>query len=543
MIGFPFDSHVTFESDGTPVYDRAITSAPLRKLIAKLLTDGILPNPSTNLQVEAGSGMNVVVNPGFAICAGGLKLEENQRTLAIQAADSNYDRIDTVVLRWNDNDSERICDLYIVEGIPAASPLRPELTRTESIWELGLADLFVNKNSSAISNQRITDTRYETARCGIISAISEFDTTTLYQQVQADLAGFKASEQADFITWFNDIKGQLSEDAAGNLQKQIGTLESLKTEVKNNLVNALNWVVDKTSGVIAKLGSADISKIGDGTVTGAIVNNKEAIEDVSQSLTNINKSKKTYLKLVLPNVAADAKTVCDYINKNYLLGQLSPATTVDFDVVASNADWFTGTLSTDSTALVAGRTVWGIVQQRTSSVKNSTLYKYFASGTGGAGSVSPFKSYDQGYAQGVTDADNRANANSTNYKTGYNNGYNAGKSDGALTGVSGCCIAGWRSIDAYSNNQWVSGWTGVNPNYFTVNGYGIVPKRNFTATVYWQGYNKRDIDFYSNGVMGHRDNGTSMNGVKMNFYAGTQCGFKTNDSGGGSLGAGFIVLN
>lgn len=286
MIGFPFDSHVTFESDGTPVYDRAITSAPLRKLIAKLLTDGILPNPSTNLQVEAGSGMNVVVNPGFAICAGGLKLEENQRTLAIQAADSNYDRIDTVVLRWNDNDSERICDLYIVEGIPAASPLRPELTRTESIWELGLADLFINKNSSAISNQRITDTRYESARCGIISAISEFDTTTLYQQVQADLAGFKASEQADFIKWFNDIKGQLSEDAAGNLQKQIGTLESLKTEVKTNLVNALNLVVDKTSGVIAKLGSADISKIGDGTVTGAIVNNKEAIEDVSQSLAN-----------------------------------------------------------------------------------------------------------------------------------------------------------------------------------------------------------------------------------------------------------------
>lgn len=543
MIGFPFDSHVTFESDGTPVYDRAITSAPLRKLIAKLLTDGILPNPSTNLQVEAGSGMNVVVNPGFAICAGGLKLEENQRTLAIQAADSNYDRIDTVVLRWNDNDSERICDLYIVEGIPAASPLRPELTRTESIWELGLADLFVNKNCSAISNQRITDTRYETARCGIISAISEFDTTTLYQQVQADLAGFKASEQADFITWFNDIKGQLSEDAAGNLQKQIGTLESLKTEVKNNLVNALNWVVDKTSGVIAKLGSADISKIGDGTVTGAIVNNKEAIEDVSQSLTNLNDSKKTYLRLVLPNLAADAKTVCDYINKNYLMGQIAPMYSVEFDVVASNADWFSGVLSTDSNVDSNARTVWGIVQRRSISADNSTLYKYFGSGAGGAGTVSPFKSYDQGYAQGVTDADNRANANSTNYKTGYNNGYNAGKSDGALTGVSGCCIAGWRSIDAYSNNQWVSGWTGVNPNYFTVNGYGIVPKRNFTATVYWQGYNKRDIDFYSNGVMGHRDNGTSMNGVKMNFYAGTQCGFKTNDSGGGSLGAGFIVLN
>jgi hypothetical protein len=110
--------------------------------------------------------------------------------------------------------------------------------------------------------------------------------------------------------------------------------------------------------------------------------------EVTQSLTNINNSKRAYIKLVLPNVAADAKTVCDYINKNYLLGQLSPTYTVAFDVVASNADWFSGTLSTDSTALSAGRTVWGIVQQRTASAENSTLYKYFASGTGGASSVS-----------------------------------------------------------------------------------------------------------------------------------------------------------
>lgn len=247
-------------------------------------------------------------------------------------------------------------------------------------------------------------------------------------------------------------------------------------------------------------------------------NLQDQCTQLNQSLTNVNNLKRTYLRLVLPNVAADAKTVCDYINKNYLLGQLSPATTVDFDVVASNADWFTGTLSTDSTALVAGRTVWGIVQQRTSSVENSTLYKYFASGTGGAGTVSPFKRFEDG----------------------YNTGYAAGQSAGV---PSGSCIAGWRSIDSYSNGQWVTGWVGVNPNFFTVNSAGIIPVKNFTATVYWQGYNKRDIDFFSNGAMGHRDNGTSLDGVRMNFYAGTQCGFKTNDSGGGSLGAGFIVLN
>lgn len=245
---------------------------------------------------------------------------------------------------------------------------------------------------------------------------------------------------------------------------------------------------------------------------------KAKIQGINQSLTNVNNLKRTYLRLVLPNVAAEAKAVCDYINKNYLLGQLSPVHTVEFDVVAANADWFSGVLSTDSNILVAGRTVWGFVQQRTTSAENSTLYKYFASGTGGAGTVSPFKRFEDG----------------------YNTGYAAGQSAGV---PSGSCIAGWRSIDSYSNGQWVTGWVGVNPNFFTVNSAGIVPTKNFTATVYWQGYNKRDIDFFSNGAMGHRDNGTSLDGVRMNFYAGTQCGFKTNDSGGGSLGAGFIVLN
>ena len=117
----------------------------------------------------------------------------------------------------------------------------------------------------------------------------------------------------------------------------------------------------------------------------------KTVSEINQSLTNINSNvnnkKKTYLRLVLPNVAVDAKAVCDYINKNYLLGQIAPVYTVEFDAVVANADWFSGVLSTDSPVLVAERTVWGIVQQRTSSVENSTLYKYFASGTGGASSV------------------------------------------------------------------------------------------------------------------------------------------------------------
>ena len=256
MIGFPIDSHVTFDADGTPEYDRAVTSAPLRKLIKSLFSDGVLPNPSTNLQVSSGTGMTVVVNRGFANCNGCLKLEETKRTLAVQASNATYDRIDTVVVRLNDNDSERICDLYIKEGVPATSPVRPSLTRSASIWELGLADLFVAKNSMAISNQRITDTRYESARCGVISSVSEFDTTTLYQQIQADLKEFQDVSEAEFNAWYESIKGELSEDAAGNLQKQIGLLEQLQTAVKEDLVSAINEVKNSTVSFSADIANA-----------------------------------------------------------------------------------------------------------------------------------------------------------------------------------------------------------------------------------------------------------------------------------------------
>ena len=170
-----------------------------------------------------------------------------------------------------------------------------------------------------------------------------------------------------------------------------------KTTWKNRIAEYINRRLitmedGSTNLVTVARDEGTISQEGDAFNAANMNDLEDRIEaefnEVTQSLTNINNSKRAYIKLVLPNVAADAKTVCDYINKNYLLGQLSPTYTVAFDVVASNADWFSGTLSTDSTALSAGRTVWGIVQQRTASAENSTLYKYFASGTGGASSVS-----------------------------------------------------------------------------------------------------------------------------------------------------------
>lgn len=246
MIGFPFDSHVTYEEDGTPVYDRAISSEPLRNLLHKLFTDGILPDVSTNLQVVAGTGMNVVVKAGFAIVQGCLKLEENDRTLAIQASNATNDRIDTVVLRLNSNDDQRYCDLYVREGTPATNPVRPNLVRSDSVYELGLADIFVTKTITSITQSKITDTRYEAERCGVISSLSEYDTTTIYKQVQADLKEFKDTEQAEFLAWYENIKNILDESTAGHLQNEIDDINTKKQEklIKTTITLDSNWTME-----------------------------------------------------------------------------------------------------------------------------------------------------------------------------------------------------------------------------------------------------------------------------------------------------------
>ena len=238
MIGFPFDSHVTYDTDGTPVYDRAISSEPLRNLLHRLFTDGILPDVSTNMQVVAGTGMNVVVKAGFAIVQGCLKLEENDRTLAIQASSATNDRIDTVVLRLNSNDDQRYCDLYVREGTPAQSPVRPNLVRSDSVYELGLADIFVSKTITSITQSKITDTRYEKERCGVISSLSEYDTTTIYKQVQTDLKEFKDTEQAEFLAWYENIKNILDESTAGHLQSEIEATNAVVATKQDKAIKA-----------------------------------------------------------------------------------------------------------------------------------------------------------------------------------------------------------------------------------------------------------------------------------------------------------------
>ena len=228
MKSYPFTSEVTYDPQGLPLYDRAVDSEFLRAVFAQYFSDGVFYNPSSSLQVVADAGMQVKVQPGACHIRGAMGIEEEPRTLAVQAAESQ-DRIDTVVARFDLSRDARKIDLYVVKGTAAESPQPPELTRDATIWELGLANLFIAKATADIPTQRITDTRLDTGRCGMVMVpLDTPDWDPYFAQLQAVIAAQAEAgteQMADwqdfFNSWFEHIKGQLSEDAAGNLQLQV----------------------------------------------------------------------------------------------------------------------------------------------------------------------------------------------------------------------------------------------------------------------------------------------------------------------------------
>lgn len=189
MLYYPFTSRVTYDEQGLPLYDRAVDSAFLRDFYKAYWSDGVFYDPTTSFQVTAsGAGMALQVAPGKAQIQGAFAIETAVQSLSVTAADTTNNRIDTVVLRLDLSLDKRSIELAVLEGTPAAEPVAPTLTRNSTVWELGLANITVNKNVSTLTQQAITDTRLDTQRCGTVAqTIGQLDTSAYFLQLQATL--------------------------------------------------------------------------------------------------------------------------------------------------------------------------------------------------------------------------------------------------------------------------------------------------------------------------------------------------------------------
>ena len=222
-------------------HDRKYKAEDWAQYFNSFLTNGVFPNPGTNLQVTAtGSDMRIIISVGKAWINGYLYYIDTPLYLTLTNADGATNRIDRIVVQFDT--ANRKITAVVKQGAYATTPIALALERDADYYEIALADVAVNAGVTSITQSAITDQRMNTTLCGWVNSLIQADTSTLFMQYQtwlneqiiahqsdaavweAQMATDETAFQQSFTSWFNLIRGQLSTDAAGNLQNQINNI-------------------------------------------------------------------------------------------------------------------------------------------------------------------------------------------------------------------------------------------------------------------------------------------------------------------------------
>ncbi len=181
------------------VYDRLYNAEDMTSYLDLLVGNGVFPNPSTQLQVRASSGMDVIVGAGSGWINGHKMVNTADLTLTVAESDVLLGRIDAVVF-YVDHDT-RSMGITIKTGTVSATPSAPAMVRTDDRYELCLAQISVPKQAEEITAAMITDTRGNSNLCGYVQGlIQQVDSTTLFDQWQAAFDQWFAEIQSEFRT-------------------------------------------------------------------------------------------------------------------------------------------------------------------------------------------------------------------------------------------------------------------------------------------------------------------------------------------------------
>ena len=143
--------------------------------------------------VTAQGGLSVQVSAGQAWVRvvrfkGRSIIMEQPTTLTLTAADAVRSRIDRVVLRYDA--AAKKTRLQVLEGVPdSASPAAPEISRTELIYDLCLAEIKRPAGSTSVTAADIYDTRADETVCGVMrDGVHGIPAATLIQMLRQKIA-------------------------------------------------------------------------------------------------------------------------------------------------------------------------------------------------------------------------------------------------------------------------------------------------------------------------------------------------------------------
>ena len=193
------------------VYDRTYNASDFCSYLEEIVGDGVFPNPSTQLQVEKVSGMNVKVLPGLAWIQGRKAKNTTAYQLTVPQSDAVFDRIDRITIYIDYN--LRKVSIGLNKGTPAASPTAPPIVRNSQVYELGLATITVRANATEILTTDIHDTRTDSGICGWVAGlIQQVDTTTLFNEYTAAYEAYFEAIQSQVSAFIRSLTQDLTVD-------------------------------------------------------------------------------------------------------------------------------------------------------------------------------------------------------------------------------------------------------------------------------------------------------------------------------------------
>lgn len=225
--------------------DRVYFAEDFARHLKKYFTNGIFNN---ELRVVANNDMTITIEEGDANIEGYRYTNTGDLIKTVEMADGTLKRIDNVVLRLDL--TNRLISAQIIKGTFSDSPVAPSLVRSSTIYDIKLAEIYIDKGITSITQSAITDTRFNESVCGVVaSTVETLNTEEIYDQLYTKFEEYIQTTEDTFNEWFNKIKNQLDEDAAGRLSNQI--YEIVKNGLKSYVttLTLANWTLNSSTNL------------------------------------------------------------------------------------------------------------------------------------------------------------------------------------------------------------------------------------------------------------------------------------------------------
>lgn len=200
------------------VYDRTYNADDYTDNLAVVISSGVLRSINDDLKVTA-SGLNLTVNSGRAWINGHYYHNTTNYSLPAITPPTGGTRIDRVVLRLDNTVNGRAITINYLTGTAAVSPVAPALTRTDTVYEICLAEITLQANATAAG---VEDTRSDTDLCGWVYSTSGDNS-------------FFTSLDNEFNVWFETKKNTLSSVTLFKRYTWESTLGAATTTVQFNI--------------------------------------------------------------------------------------------------------------------------------------------------------------------------------------------------------------------------------------------------------------------------------------------------------------------